>query len=272
MGNSIQSSGVCEGGCWMKSPYSTACIFQSFFSGILFFILGTGALAQSDCIPQLDVICPDAIVLPCTDYDGESTDTGSPSWELNDCENFQGDFLEIMIDDVLLSNNSCSSVYARTFTVFFGNATGSCTQLITVMDNVGPVFDDVPADIQTECSGELPSPAELTAADACGEVVEIQTFVSSNQFGSGSEQTVCQLTTPIGPGPDGSVWLSLVANMGLAASDFWSWIGNPVFTSFPDGTAHLTGSVVNNADASQGWNVDMWFEARADWLTWSGLG
>ncbi len=41
---------------------------------------------------------------------------------------------------------------------------------------------------------------------------------------------------------------------------------------FSDGTARLTGRLVNKGDANQQWDMDFYFSDQMDWSTWSGLG
>ena len=122
--------------------------------------------------------------------------------------------------------------------------------------------------IELQCVDDVPAPGECPAADDCGSEVTTEVFTSH----TGAPTTICSLTTPIGPGPDGSIWLFNALGSGLAASDNWSWIGSPSFTSYDDGTARLIGDVVNNANATQGWHVDMLFENKADWASWSSMG
>lgn len=44
------------------------------------------------------------------------------------------------------------------------------------------------------------------------------------------------------------------------------------FETFPDGTAHMWGTVVNMEDPNYAWEMDIWFTDRMDWDEWSDLG
>src|SRR5690606_40461186 len=53
-----------------------------------------------------------------------------------------------------------------TYTDACGNA-ATVTQLITVDDDIAPVFDPEPADVTVECVGDVPAMIDLTWTDNC---------------------------------------------------------------------------------------------------------
>ncbi len=82
-----------------------------------------------------------------------------------------------VIDVLDISNNGsgCASdplIINRTFTVSDACGNSSvCTQVITLIDNVAPVIQDCPADLQLTCIEDVPGAAELTASADCSDVV-----------------------------------------------------------------------------------------------------
>jgi hypothetical protein len=245
---------------------------RTVLSVLMFVTLGLGsALAQEDdCQPSFTISCPPAAVISCSDLNDPMA-SGYPTIEGNTCDAV----VTISSEDVLVADGDCSQSITRVWVASVGDYFVSCSQMITSLDNVGPVFDAIPSAQTIQCSDEVPGQGVLTATDACGSVAEVVSFSSSTSVGDDSfagTRTRCTLTTPIGPGPDGSIWLNNVFNQGLAASNYWSWTGNPSLEEYPDGTAHLVGTVQNNSNGNQQWQVDMWFEGRKNWNQWSALG
>lgn len=60
---------------------------------------------------------------------------------------------------------------------------------------------------------------------------------------------------------------------GLAHGNEPNWtLANGKLTQYPDGTAHLTGSLTNNLYASKQFDCSIWFKNKSDWSSWSGQG
>jgi len=100
-------------------------------------------------------------------------------------------------------------------------------------------------------------------------------FEVSNGFEShtGGDTSNCVLTTPVGPGPDWSVWLNGLAVAGLQANDYYRWVAGTTSMSFyDDGTAYLEGEVVNMTNNGQKWQVEFWMQNGSDWADWSSMG
>jgi hypothetical protein len=237
---------------------------------LLFASWSAALSAQVQCEPSLSLDCPPNITVQCTDLPLDPT---TPGINLETCGTNYA--ITYSIADVTNPGTGCSYTITRTHTVIYGPITATCSQTITVIDNQGPVISGIPADVTVECGSEIPGPATATYSDACGTVTNSQLFVTSNRESDSSltgYSRRCVLTTPQGPGPDGSIWLFNVQGLGLASSNFWSWVGTPSLNSYNDGTAHLVGDVVNNSNAAQGWHVDMWFKNKRNWSDWSALG
>ena len=232
---------------------------------VMWGLTNVNAQGTEDCNPYLSIECPAEATVAC-DQTENLLLTGTPSFEFDVCG--ADDLVSSEFSDAVVPGGSaCSYTIIRTWVVSVGDLVETCTQTISVFDNVGPVFSAL-ENTSVQCIEDVVAP-EVTATDACSEEdVEIISFESH----TAGVIKVCTLTTPQGPGPDGSLWLFGAAASGNAASDWWQWTGNPTLTVYDDGTAHLEGNVANLVDPSQGWAVSVWLENRADWATWSGQG
>ncbi|MFK7756394.1 MAG: T9SS type A sorting domain-containing protein [Flavobacteriales bacterium] len=219
------------------------------------------SLCQDDyeaCLGGCELDCPADVILEC----GSDTSVEALGMAVYADANLCDGGDEITFSDEM-SGDLCVTTIERTFTGSFG---ATCTQTILVTDSQGPVFPEV-EDVNVQCVEEIPAPLDLTAVDACtGEEVAADVFIANT--GVVSEE--CDLFDAIGPGADWSVWLQ---GFGPGASDNFVWDADGgSFVKYADGTARLTGTVVNDTDASQGWIVDLWFENGQDWDSWSALG
>src|SRR5690606_25328466 len=63
--------------------------------------------------------------------------------------------------------------FTRTFIVTDANGnTESCTQIITLEDNIAPIFNGaLPANMTVSCEADVPAAAQMTATDNCGNAV-----------------------------------------------------------------------------------------------------
>ncbi|MDG1765676.1 MAG: SdrD B-like domain-containing protein, partial [Flavobacteriales bacterium] len=78
------------------------------------------------------------------------------------------------------SSGTCPEVITRTFTGEYNGEALSCTQSITLVDEVAPVFTYVPADATVSCSENLPN-EDATAIDNCGDaIITVADASSSN--------------------------------------------------------------------------------------------
>ncbi|MFK7757188.1 MAG: T9SS type A sorting domain-containing protein [Flavobacteriales bacterium] len=96
--------------------------------------------------------------------------------------------------------------------------------------------------------------------------LENEVFLTSE---TGAPVSECSFTTAFGPGDDWAFWLP--EQGGLSSDDFIP-SGDLMFTQYADGTANLTGQVVNDTNPNEIFDLDFWFANAADWNTWSGLG
>lgn len=232
---------------WMKTILSAIAILISIFS----------ISAQEDC--SYELVCPPDIMLSCTD-DLAPENSGTPE-VISDCST---EGLDLVWNDVS-EGDECLSIISRTFELYNGDVLlASCSQSLSVIDDVPPYFPNLPEDLVIECGAELPEAPECPAVDDCSGVVECDIF----EVQTGSPVDSCLLTLADGPGPDWAVWLP-----SLPIEDpHFVWDGDAHMVTYFNGTAHITGLVRNSSDPSLAYEVDMWLESARNWDEWSALG
>jgi hypothetical protein len=202
-----------------------------------------------DVVVQCADDAPDVADVTATDNCGEATVT--PSVEVID-EDECGNSVSIV---TLVAADAC------------GNST-EISYTITVEDTIAPELIDAPEDLVLDCEDEVPSAPEVTAIDNCDENVEVtysEEFVGEAPAeGSSSD---CVGTNPQDVTPAWSLWLQDFANgldyYELQDGETVSWI------TYPDGSAHLTGTVYSTQFPDRGFVIDVWFENGLDWESWS---
>ena len=226
-------------------------------------LLGCFAFLCSNNACVVDYTCPADAVLECGANINDLSLTGAPI-VTGQCN--------VEVSQVTVAsqgNTGCLAVYTRTWTIqVIGGPSYTCTQLITVEDTQGPVYTDVPANLNFTCADDIPAATEGTAID-CNEIAINEPFESH----TGLDTSNCVLTTPIGPGPDWAVWLNGLALAGLQANDYYRWIPGTAFMSFyGDGTAKIWGQVENMTNNTQQWDCEFWMENGKNWADWSAMG
>ena len=132
-------------------------------------------------------------------------------------------------------------------------------------------FDFTGADDYTvECESDLPTecPEGVTVASTCSEdASEVACLVATNA--SGAMRTF-SATTALGAGPDGAFRLYGAAAQGVADSDFFNEDpANPLeLTTYDNGVAVMTGSVISDSNPDQRFDVFVTFEAGQDAAEW----
>ncbi len=218
-----------------------------------------------DCITFELISCAPDVTVECgTDLENFEI-TGLPQVIIT---NGGDEELSFSHTDVILSSTDCGYVILRTWIITLGDLSEICTQVITVVDTQGPVFPEL-NDINVQCLEEVPGFEDLIAIDACSGPAEVETFDSQ----TGTPESDCILSTAFGPGADWAVWLPVLSSDNVTSSANFVFDANGGhFEQFIDGTAHLYGTVVNSSNNNEQFIVDLWFENKADWATWSGLG
>ncbi|MEO0403345.1 MAG: hypothetical protein AAF193_00590, partial [Bacteroidota bacterium] len=186
---------------------------------------------------------------------------------IDDCTDISVSVEWIFADDIACPVvGECYKV--ATFTDECGNSTTE-TLTVTILDTTGPEFD-APEEITVSCLEEVPAPANLSALDACSQM-----DIPADQFSTNNGELVstCDLSTAFGVGDDWSLWLPTLAQDGeVASSNFVFDENGGTFDQFIDGTAHLYGTTYNLDNPAEVFVLDMWFQNKADWAAWSGLG
>ncbi len=221
-----------------------------------------------DCPPCesiLAVACPNDATLECGTNLEDLYLTGMPSFDGS--ETCDGE-IEASHIDVISNQTDCGYTVTRTWIITLGDLTETCTQILTIVDTQGPVFPEL-LDVNVQCLESVEGPIAVEALDACSGPAAVETYTS--QTGEVTEH--CVLSTAFGPGADWAVWLPVLASASETSSANFVFDSNGgFFDQFLDGTAHLYGTVENTANTNEIFVVDLWFENKADWATWSGLG
>ncbi|MEZ4800802.1 MAG: hypothetical protein R2809_13705 [Flavobacteriales bacterium] len=150
--------------------------------------------------------------------------------------------------------------------------TANYSYTITVNDEVAPVLSAMPADLVLDCEATVPAADAITAFDNCNGEIEvsfIETYVG-DQPAVGSIAD-CNLITPALPAGNpcnyATPWAMALFNMP-AASRFYTVLEGD-FVRYPNGSIHVTASLVNAYNANAGFNVSVWFTGEMDWSQWS---
>ncbi|MEZ4799969.1 MAG: hypothetical protein R2809_09400 [Flavobacteriales bacterium] len=268
MKRTLRSLTDVEGCCREISTFSWVRKAMLFLAVFAFWSVGDANAQGDGCIPSINLTCPTNVSVSCSDV-ADAELTGLPEFTFESCGLVEL-LPEVSFSDLVIpSSSDCSYTIIRTWTVSIAQLelAESCSQTLSVYDNEGPVFSAV-EDITVQCVEDVVAPEAPSAEDACGSVVEVVPFESH----TAGVISTCVLTTPIGPGPDGSIWLFGVTSAGLAASDYWAWAPGATLTAYDDGTALVSGTVVNLGNANQIWEVNMWLENKRNWTDWSALG
>ncbi|MFM7310621.1 MAG: hypothetical protein ACKOZY_08435, partial [Flavobacteriales bacterium] len=182
--------------------------------------------------------------------------------------------VNITYSDVDVIGEGCSRVITRTWTASFGSVPGhpatsrTCSQIITTVDNQGPVISGVQPVINVQCADDVPGFASASV-DACTGNETLSMFASH----TGRADKVCDLSTAFGPGMDWALWLPDLANPNSSLSNdeyvlSASWVfdaNGGKFEQYEDGTARLYGRIINSSNPDHGFTVDFWFRDRASW-------
>ncbi|MEO0403723.1 MAG: hypothetical protein AAF193_02520, partial [Bacteroidota bacterium] len=221
---------------------------------------GSCVFSGGDCV----ISCPDDMSVECG-ADTSMEALGMPMLT-GDCDGYV-----VALEAETFDGDDCSGTLTRVWSVTFDGAViGNCTQTTTIMDTEGPVFETVPADMTVDCMENVPAQGDATAFDACDESVDIDGFTSE----TGSPINECVAETAIaepGFGNSWAIWLPTLEMDGQAATESFN-ASDLSFIEYADGTARLTGTVINSMDANQGWVVDFHFQNRSTWTEWSALG
>ena len=164
----------------------------------------------------------------------------------------------------------CEFVYSVTKTWTATDVCGnsaSVSQLITVEDNLAPVFSAMPEDVYVDCSS-IPTVPVITAVDQCQGEVEV-TFVENTvyleQANAGCEvNNANPVSGPI------AIWLP--NSLGYVSEYVFGTEPGSFTEDVAAGTAQITGVVYNPADTNQKWILNLNLINRRNWTQWNGMG
>jgi len=162
--------------------------------------------------------------------------------------------------------NPCDYTITRTWSVSDNCNTTTAIQILTVIDTEAPVFEYFENPVMVECLEDVLPILDLTAED-CGNTIDATGFGSN----VGEVVSSCELSDAVGGFATWSLWLPvLFEDDSLVSSANFIWDANGgLFECYADGTARLTGTVVNDVNMAESFDLDFWFENQADWATWS---
>ncbi|MBK7428558.1 MAG: DUF3494 domain-containing protein [Saprospiraceae bacterium] len=134
----------------------------------------------ASCVQILNIVddeapvtinCPLEVTINC--FDELSPGNTNLISVTDNCALVADPVIEVL--DISNNGSGCASdplIINRTFTVSDACGNSSvCNQLITVIDDVAPIIQDCPSDLQFSCIEDVPAGVELTVSDNCGNVV-----------------------------------------------------------------------------------------------------
>ena len=132
-----------------------------------------------------------------------------------------------------------------------------------------PAFSTIPEDVTVTCEEAFPA-FEIPAASACAESPITNT--PSVELDA-TEVTTHDLLTADGDGIDWALWLGGFAAMGHGASDYFHPTGGGLsFEQFANGTARISGEMVNDTDPDQRFDVEIFLQGEQDYDGWTAMG
>jgi large repetitive protein len=167
--------------------------------------------------------------------------------------------------------DSCEGTIIRTYraTDACGNF-AECVQIINYSDNDAPVFVDAPADASYTCDDEIPALEDCIAVDNCSSNITYTSVEFIEGYTGEDGLRKCTLTTPFNV--LGQPWALWLPNTIGEPMYYYLTPTSGQFIELSNGRAHLTGTVYANNNPNKRWIIDVYFEGRSDWTTWSGLG
>ena len=179
-----------------------------------------------------------------------------------------------------LINGDCSAyTIIRTYVASddCGNE-ATAVQTVTVSDTEAPTLVGTPvAQLVLDCDAIVPDPETVLANDNCDDFVSVaySQEIIGDLPAEGSTAD-CVATTP-GAYNNGLTctnvqpWSLVLFNLNGVNTSYYTTI-EANWVEYPDGSAHLFGSVVSTTNANAGWSFDAHFENGLDWESWSNQG
>ncbi|MBX7052937.1 MAG: hypothetical protein K1X54_12935, partial [Flavobacteriales bacterium] len=183
--------------------------------------------------------------------------------EIEDCNMGQFQVLESVESTDCISEYTIIRRYIATDACGHSN---EMVQAIVVEDNEAPVLSDYPADMDVNCS-DIPSIPVVEIATECDATAQIE---FSEDITYLSENNVCHLETTQATFGPLAMWLPGIA--GVSMFYVFDENGGTFTKDELNGTAHITGHVINTMNPEQGWDLDLKLYSQRNWTQWSALG
>jgi hypothetical protein len=146
------------------------------------------------------------------------------------------------------------------------NASAPWIHVISVMDDTAPELFGLPADEDVDCGTDIPEAPYVWAVDNClGEV-----DVTYEEIDNAPENPPCVLETAFGQGGNWSIWLPQFAtDLGGDVTTEWHFDADGgVLTALDDGTATITGTVINTGDNTKSLIISIDLADKKNWTDW----
>ncbi len=132
-----------------------------------------------------------------------------------------------------------------------------------------PAFASVPEDVVVPCLEAFPD-FEVPSASGCAES-PIENVPTVELDATSIERH--DVMTALGDGPDWALWLGGFEAMGHGASDYFVPYGDGIsFEQYANGTARFTGEMVNDSDADQRFELNVFLQYGQDYDAWTAQG
>ena len=268
------------------------CVYPEQYCGADYFNCDCECLNDADG----DGICDEAEVPGCSDelacnYDADATDEDNslctyPAEDYLDCD---GNCLSDADGDGLCDEEEvpgCTDENACNYAADATDEDGSCTYAEVGFDcNGDPLELD---DCDPECIAFDPPVTDYTVEcldDLDGLNCESPTSALNTCTGAEYDEIACvstpynmpysvgTATTAFGMGPDAAIRVYGLELAGMADSDYFIETGDGLsFTQFANGVAVLEGSVANQLNPNQSFDVFYVFEDRTSGADWAAMG
>lgn len=179
-----------------------------------------------------------------------------------------------------LSDTECSAyTLTRTYRAIdeCGNV-ATAVQIIEVVDTTAPVLIGLPGeDLVLDCEDEIPAAPVVTATDNCDDFVVLEyseVFLGDAPAEGSSADCLANTPEAVNNGLLCSFvepWSLVLFGLPGVGDAYYSTI-SANWVEYPDGSAHLSGSVVANYNENAGWSFEVDFENGLDWDAWSNQG
>ncbi|NQX92294.1 MAG: LamG domain-containing protein, partial [Flavobacteriales bacterium] len=140
---------------------------------------------EGGCTEEVAIACPIDVEISCEEGSFSPDIAGLP--EVFCDQEYTFDYNDVVISE------DCPRIIERTFTVTFTDgSTATCSQMITLVDESVPVFENLPEDMTVAC-GQIPEP-DILVTDECG-FGEVEWWVEEAQFSGACLPTIQRVFT-----------------------------------------------------------------------------